>query len=192
MAECSIETCDRPVAKRGWCNRHYQRWWKYGDPAFTHHRADRGEPLAKLQEWVATRDRSTCWIWPYRKRKGYGVLTVARVTVKAHRLAYAIDHGVPLRHDGCHTCDTPACFNPDHIFDGTHAQNVADAKRKGRLALPPRSRPGRRVAHKRLSAEAVRSIRADERTNAAVAADYGVSPTLISNVRNGKAWGWVE
>jgi hypothetical protein len=29
---CSIEVCDRDVFSRGWCRRHYHRWYKYGDP----------------------------------------------------------------------------------------------------------------------------------------------------------------
>ena len=29
---CRVEGCDRPAIKRGWCNRHYQRWRRYGDP----------------------------------------------------------------------------------------------------------------------------------------------------------------
>ncbi len=29
---CSIETCERPAVCRGWCNPHYQRWYRYGDP----------------------------------------------------------------------------------------------------------------------------------------------------------------
>jgi hypothetical protein len=33
----------------------------------------------------------------------------------------------------CHTCDTPACVNQDHIFEGTFQDNVLDAKKKGRM-----------------------------------------------------------
>lgn len=35
---CSIEECERPSRKRGWCGMHYQRWAKHGDPEFTKHR----------------------------------------------------------------------------------------------------------------------------------------------------------
>ena len=30
---CVIEGCEGFHDARGWCNKHYQRWWKYGDPA---------------------------------------------------------------------------------------------------------------------------------------------------------------
>jgi hypothetical protein len=35
MAErtCSIEDCGVAVYARGWCNRHYQRWRRHGDPS---------------------------------------------------------------------------------------------------------------------------------------------------------------
>ena len=29
---CTIEDCDSPVLARGWCNKHYQRWHRHGDP----------------------------------------------------------------------------------------------------------------------------------------------------------------
>jgi hypothetical protein len=29
---CSVDGCDERHRSRGWCNRHYQRWLKYGDP----------------------------------------------------------------------------------------------------------------------------------------------------------------
>jgi hypothetical protein len=28
---CSVEGCPRPVKGRGLCNKHYKRWWRYGD-----------------------------------------------------------------------------------------------------------------------------------------------------------------
>lgn len=31
---CSIEACDKPVHGRGWCDKHYMRWFTHGDPLF--------------------------------------------------------------------------------------------------------------------------------------------------------------
>ena len=35
IATCSIEKCNDPISARGWCNKHYQQWWAYGDPEFS-------------------------------------------------------------------------------------------------------------------------------------------------------------
>lgn len=29
---CSVIGCDKAAKARGWCNRHYLRWWVHGDP----------------------------------------------------------------------------------------------------------------------------------------------------------------
>jgi hypothetical protein len=29
---CAIESCARPAVARGWCRRHWERWYKHGDP----------------------------------------------------------------------------------------------------------------------------------------------------------------
>jgi len=34
---CSVPNCDKPKRARGWCNQHYQRWKKHGDPLTTTH-----------------------------------------------------------------------------------------------------------------------------------------------------------
>lgn len=31
-ARCTVGGCDRAPFCRGWCKRHYQRWWAHGDP----------------------------------------------------------------------------------------------------------------------------------------------------------------
>lgn len=29
---CAVDGCENPAKTRGWCNAHYKRWYKYGDP----------------------------------------------------------------------------------------------------------------------------------------------------------------
>lgn len=134
---CDVAQCGQPAKKRGWCSKHYQRWWKHGDPLASG-KTPPGEQIATLLEWLRSRRRDECWIWPYSLRKGYGVLHHPDTgkMVKAHRFAVELDRG-PLKHLGCHTCDTPACSNPDHVFDGTQLDNMRDAKAKGRVSPPP-------------------------------------------------------
>lgn len=62
----------------------------------------------------------------------YTGIKVNNKLVKAHRLSYELFKGKKLIHKGCHHCDTPACINPDHIFDGTNKQNHEDAIEKNR------------------------------------------------------------
>lgn len=52
---------------------------------------------------------------------------------QAHRVSYELLTGKRLFYQGCHSCDVPACINPDHIFDGTQSQNMRDAVKKGRM-----------------------------------------------------------
>lgn len=58
---------------------------------------------------------------------------------RAHRVAYHIHYGpVPDGMFVLHRCDHPWCANPAHLFVGTQKDNMADAKRKGRVYRPPR------------------------------------------------------
>lgn len=63
---------------------------------------------------------------------GYGHLRINGTLVYAHRFAFFLKHGRWPEPNGLHSCDTPACVNADHIFEGTHADNMADMRRKGR------------------------------------------------------------
>lgn len=79
-----------------------------------------------------------CWEWMGSYfGTGYGQFTVrmgrTRKNWIAHRYAWARTFG-PIP-DGLwvlHRCDNPKCVRPDHLFLGTHADNMADMKAKGR------------------------------------------------------------
>jgi Pyruvate/2-oxoacid:ferredoxin oxidoreductase delta subunit len=54
---------------------------------------------------------------------------------RAHRLAWELWTGIkpPINREVCHNCDRRGCFCPDHLFLGTHGDNMQDARNKGRV-----------------------------------------------------------
>lgn len=77
--------------------------------------------------------------WEFRGARGTGMgYTYTRhngIRYGTHRLAYETWVGpIPEGHVVRHKCDNPVCINPDHLETGTQADNVQDAKRRGRIA----------------------------------------------------------
>ena len=84
---------------------------------------------------------SGCLIWQGPPNaKGYGQVRFGRRTWLAHRWAWATAQGpIPPGMFLCHRCDERRCVNPDHLFLGTHALNMADLREKRiRRHAPPR------------------------------------------------------
>ncbi len=81
-----------------------------------------------------------CWLWLGRRDdEGYGRFKANGVRL-AHREFYLHHRGaIPDGHDVLHRCDTPACVNPNHLFTGTHADNMRDMIKKGRASWQKRA-----------------------------------------------------
>lgn len=99
-----------------------------------------GPKPAPLSErfWKLVDKSGDCWLWQAsRKGKGYGCFRVNKQSIGAHRVSYELTHGpIPDGMYVLHKCDTPLCVRPDHLFLGTHADNMADRNAKHRQARP--------------------------------------------------------
>jgi hypothetical protein len=133
---CSIPDCIRRVDSLGFCLRHYDHFKRYGDPLYGEFN-DRGLSLKERLLKSKNMDPITgCWMWRRGTRgtRKYGVMSVNGKNIAVHRLSAHVFLGFDINSELliCHKCDTPLCFNPDHLFIGTSSDNAVDMIKKGR------------------------------------------------------------
>jgi len=131
------------------------------------------EPNSGCWLWTADTD-----LWGYGRFRGPDKYT----KVRAHRFSYELHKGPIGDKLVCHSCDTPACVNPDHLFLGTVADNVADKVRKNRQCA------GIRNTNAKLTEAQVREIRASVGPERVIAKKYGVDGAVIGKIRRGQIW----
>lgn len=76
-----------------------------------------------------------CWIYTGTPSNIYPTFSDEEGNNRAvHRYIYEKIKRKRLSNDilVCHTCDTPRCWRPSHLFEGTSLDNVNDAVNKGR------------------------------------------------------------
>ena len=112
----------------------------------------------------------TCFLWTAGKfRFGYGCFRINGKSKPAHRMAWELYRGpLPDGSTVLHTCNVPACVNPDHLYLGPNA--------------------GEHHGRSKLTATQVRAIRADPRRKVRIADDYGVTATQVANIKTHKSW----
>src|SRR6185436_7680788 len=86
-----------------------------------------------------THKTKSCWIFNGAKSaSGVGQIYYSKIKTKmsAHRLSHILFIGeIPKCICVCHKCDVPSCVNPNHLFLGTHSDNMKDCAKKGRSNL---------------------------------------------------------
>jgi hypothetical protein len=175
----------------------------------------------KARFWAKVNKTDGCWGWTGASDcRGYGSIRIGgryEPQVGAHRLSWVIHRGeISEGLFVLHRCDNPNCVRPDHLFLGTHQDNMNDMAEKKRAASGEthgsRTCPGRLPsgdshwthAHPesrlfgesngiaKLTENQVREIRSKysfrKYTTKMLALEYGVGETTIKLIRYGKAW----
>jgi len=196
MAErgiCAVDGCDKTTTAIRWCNKHYQRWLRHGDPL---HGRDRktasGEALAWLKAHV-NYVGDDCLIWPFaRFPAGRAKIAIGGKTKYAYRVMCEWVHGEPPtpQHEAAHSCARghEACVHPQHVRWATSKENGQDMVAHGNSTRGPRN-PQAKLAE--ADVITIRSL-AGKVTQAKIAERYGLHPMHVHAIIARKVWAWLE
>lgn len=148
----------------------------------------------KVRFWakVDKRGPDECWEWTAGTQNEYGKFYLKGRHVPAHRVSYELVKG-PLpapdarkKTHALHKCDNSLCVNPNHIFVGTHLDNMRDKVKKGRHVR------GEKHPNSKLTRDDVikmRNLRKNKRLKYKdIARKFGISPGHACHVINGTCW----
>lgn len=132
--------------------------------------------------------------WGAKNSHGYGLLTFLirpglEGRMYVHRLALELKLGRELPGDLCalHRCDNRICFNPEHLYEGSHSQNCQDSHDRDR-------RPSRKGSLHPLSklteADVAEMIRMGSQGSLQreIGAVFGVNQQTVSKILRGDRW----
>lgn len=140
---------------------------------------------------ISTPEPNTgCWLWSGTwVRDNYGTYGNTR----AHRLSWMVFKGpIPKGRSVCHRCDTPSCVNPDHLFIGTHTDNMIDASKKGRLNVKKPGLQGENHHSSKITNQEARDIsdkyKAGGISQYALARQYGICQAHVCRIIKSKRY----
>lgn len=195
LRTCAVAGCEGVVAGRGWCKFHWQRWSRNGDPLVSHTRRGTGStPEMRFWSHVAlTADANRCWIWMDDKDPfGYGRFGLNYKRHQAHRFAWQLVKGVEPAQFLLHTCpggDNPACVNPNHLREGTQAENMQDKVDRGRTHRGEKNHAAKLTEQQ---VQIIKELLRQRVTQNKIAARFAVSQGAISEIKRGRNWSWVS
>lgn len=187
---CSIEGCGKRHFGRGFCNAHYSRLRKYGDP-LGNARRKLTQVQSFLRNVVILHEDDACLIWPFAKNgAGYPHMLHDGSYQLVHRLVCKIAHGEPPsnKHQAAHSCGERTCVNKRHIRWATQIENEQD-----KLIHGTRQR-GERCYNAQVTEIEARKILSlkGKMKQREIGALFGVSEDLVSQIHRRVRWSWLS
>lgn len=155
----------------------------------------KGSPRRKSIQWfidkhVFPEPNTGCWLWGGSvNHRGYG--KIGNYTSSAHRVIYQHFNNCKLERNifVLHRCDVPCCVNPDHLFLGTHDDNMKDKVNKGRQRRG--SDTYNAILVEKQVLDIVETYKLGNISIAELGRNYNVTDDLIRAILKGKSWKWL-
>ena len=135
---------------------------------------------------------TSCWMWTSGLRdSGYGNFWTGTDFIAAHRFSYELHVGpIPDGLYVCHHCDNRPCCNPEHLFVGTHQDNMTDMVVKGRHYAGNHFLGETNPSAKLTEADVlcIRELAQEGAPRKQIAAAFGVSVGMVEQITSRRAW----
>lgn len=153
--------------------------------------------------WEKVRKTNGCWLWNGSvDRWGYGQIIVGladlppvyaartrAIVQRAHRVAWFLSCGRWPSQSLLHTCDTPRCVNPVHLYEGTNRDNMRDklVRKRQRIGdIRGELHPSHKLQQNQVAE--IRALHATGGSYSTLAKRYGVSDSQIGRIVTGRGW----
>jgi predicted XRE-type DNA-binding protein len=121
----------------------------------------------------------------HRMRRKY--LNAGKIYI--HRLIYEECFGeIPEGMDVCHKCDNTHCINPEHLFLGTHTDNMQDMLKKNRGNKAKGEHNSASKLKEKDVLQIIMLLQKGELSQAEIAKKYKVDKTTINKIKVGENW----
>lgn len=196
---CLFHGCAKAVLSKGLCAAHYQQQRQGKELKPLQQQFHGLSEIDRLDKWTS-RLPNGCWRWmgsiksrknrPQSEWHGQWRNEAGEIEL-THRASWRLRVGeIPRDALVLHRCDNPRCVNPEHLFIGTQADNVADMWDKGRAR---QGKPeGSSHGMSKLTEELVREIRASKENGPAIARRLSISTSQVYDIRNRRSWKHIE
>ena len=182
--KCSVLGCKKTKgSSKGLCDAHYQRIRKRGTTDLL------PKPIIEERFYskVEFKEGSDCHWWTGSiSADGYAQFCDEKgKTCRSSRFIYDRKIKRPGKLFVLHKCDNPRCVNVDHLFLGTHKENMRDMSEKGRAC---RGQDQRLAKLKPEDVLEIRRLAKNGERNIDLAELFSVSTAQISAITTRRQW----
>lgn len=186
MKLCVAPNCKKNNHNRGkYCGMHAARLYRNGSLDLNKI-SDKERFLSKIIK------NNDCWIWQGHLHHGYGRFSIKCKSYIASRAAYILFKGkIPDKLYVCHSCDNPACVNPEHLWLGTDKDNAQDSVIKGRNYYKKGENHPKAIL-KNEQVIIIKNKLKNKETITKISKEMNIAFETVKSIKKGKIWKHIQ